>query len=192
MKLSRPNALGVFTSLVLASSACATATAVPMSAVQVFDEDSCSGAPLQVVFSPAADCSTLRPDTNCSLESQEQGLFASGNCTDDPRKFAASAFGDSPYVLVKLYTPDTNCETLEGISAYRVDNGCHPTIAAGTSFQADWSDTTPSLKLFADESCTSSPVFQLELSIDSSECIGGSMKLRVNADLSSSSTGSAN
>ncbi|KAE8983000.1 hypothetical protein PF005_g22418 [Phytophthora fragariae] len=177
----------VFASLALAALPSTTATSA-MTAVEIFDDDACSGAPLQVVFSASADCSRLTSDSNCSLEATDLGLFASGNCTDDPVAFTDAAFGDSPYVLVELYAPESNCETLEGVAAYRVDSECHPTVDAGTSFQANWDDDAPTFKLFADQACSSTPVFQFELAVDSRECYGGSMRLHVNAN-SASATG---
>ncbi|KAF1781225.1 Tr-type G domain, conserved site [Phytophthora cactorum] len=127
-----------------------------MTAVKIYDVDSCTGAPLQVVFTPTENCNSINRDTECSLEAKDLGIFASGNCTDDPRAFAAATFDDSPY-------PDTNCANLEGVAAYRVDSDCHPTIDSTTSFQADWDALTP--------------LFQFELGLDSGECVGGSIKL---------------
>ncbi|EEY53098.1 uncharacterized protein PITG_06721 [Phytophthora infestans T30-4] len=158
----------------LVASASASAN---MTAVKIFDVDSCKGAPLQVVFTPTEVCNSISRDAECSLEAKDLGIFASGSCTDDPRAFAAGTFGDFSYVMVELYSPDMNCSNLEGVAAYRVDNKCHPTIDTTTSFRAAWNGATPSFKLFADSLCTSSPLFQFDLDIDSSECVGGSMKL---------------
>ncbi|POM72455.1 Elongation factor 1-alpha [Phytophthora palmivora] len=176
MKLSRSRTLSVCTSLVLVTSA----SAASLTAVGVYDDDSCSGAPLQVVFSPTAtDCRSRRSDGGCALEAKDIGLFATGNCTDDPREFSAATFGDSPYIFVEIYAPDTDCASLEGVAAYRIDSACHRTVDAGTSFQVNWDDVSPSFKLFADGSCSSTPVLQFDLAVDSNECHGGSMKLQV-------------
>ncbi|RAW39260.1 Elongation factor 1-alpha [Phytophthora cactorum] len=173
MKLSRSRAFTVCASLVVATASSST----NMTAVKIYDVDSCTGAPLQVVFTPTENCNSINRDTECSLEAKDLGIFASGNCTDDPRAFAAATFDDSPYVMVELYSPDTNCANLEGVAAYRVDSDCHPTIDSTTSFQADWDAVTPSFKLFADSLCSSPPLFQFELGLDSGECVGGSIKL---------------
>ncbi|OWZ15605.1 Elongation factor 1-alpha [Phytophthora megakarya] len=176
MKLSRSCTLSIYSSLLLAT----CASAASLTAVGVYDDDSCSGTPLQVVFSPTAtDCSTRRPDSGCALEAKDIGLFATGNCTNDPRAFATATFGDSPYVFVEIYTPDTDCQSLEGVAAYRIDSACHRTVDAGTSFQVQWDDVSPSFKLFADGSCSSTPQLQFDLEVDSNECHGSSMKLYV-------------
>lgn len=178
MKLSQPTTLATLALAALPSTIAASA----FTAVKIFDDDSCSGAPLQVVFSASADCSSLTNDTDCSLEATDLGLLP-GQLHRRPVAFAATAFGDAPYILVELYAPDSNCETLEGVTAYRVDSECHPTVDAGTSFQADWDSDAdaPTFKLFADQTCSSEPVFQLELAADSSECYAGSFKIQVNA-----------
>ncbi|KAG7378712.1 hypothetical protein PHYPSEUDO_009751 [Phytophthora pseudosyringae] len=176
MKLSRSRVLGACTAVLLAASA---ALATNMTAVQVYDDASCSGAPLQVVFTPTADCSSVAADADCSLEAQELGIFASAGCTNDPHAFAATAFGGSAYVLVEVHRPDTNCDGLEGVAAYRIDSACHPTVDAGASFQVDWAGGAPSFKLFTDAACSAAPIFELDLAVDSSECVGGSMKLQV-------------
>ncbi|KAL4166475.1 hypothetical protein KRP22_013733 [Phytophthora ramorum] len=178
MQFCRSSALSALTALLLLGSASAT----NMTAVQVFDEDSCTGTPLQVVFTPTTDCGSVTPATNCSLEAEELALYASGACTSDPRTFAAAAFGDARYALVELHRPDSNCDALEGVAAYRIDSECHATIDAGTSFQVDWShDTAPTFKLFADASCSSTPMFEIALTVGSDECFGGSLKLFVAA-----------
>ncbi|GMF50101.1 unnamed protein product [Phytophthora fragariaefolia] len=185
MKLSR----AVATAAWAVASLPTTGATSAMAAVEIFDGDSCSGAPLQIVFSPCTDCSRLSADLDCSLEAKDLGLFASGSYTDDPTAFSAAAFGASPFVLVELYTPETNCETLEGVAAYRLDSVCHPTVDAGTSFQVDWDGATPTFKLFADQSCSSTtPTYELDLAIDGGECIGGSMRLRVNVSDSASTS----
>ncbi|ETM46736.1 hypothetical protein F442_08634 [Phytophthora nicotianae P10297] len=173
MKLSRSRAFIACTSLLLATASSST----NMTAVKTYDVDSCTGAPLQVVFTPTEDCSSINRNAECSLEAKDLGIFASGSCTDDPRAFSAATFDDFPYVVVELHTPDTNCAKLEGVAAYRVDSECHPTIDTSTSFQADWDGVTPSFKLFADSLCSSFPLFDFELDVDSGECVGGSMKL---------------
>uniref|UniRef100_H3GG72 Uncharacterized protein n=1 Tax=Phytophthora ramorum TaxID=164328 RepID=H3GG72_PHYRM len=148
MQFCRSSALSALTALLLLGSASAT----NMTAVQVFDEDSCTGTPLQVVFTPTTDCGSVTPATNCSLEAEELALYASGACTSDP------------------------------LAAYRIDSECHATIDAGTSFQVDWShDTAPTFKLFADASCSSTPMFEIALTVGSDECFGGSLKLFVAA-----------
>ncbi|ETO75681.1 hypothetical protein F444_08760 [Phytophthora nicotianae P1976] len=162
MKLSRSRAFIACTSLLLATASSST----NMTAVKTYDVDSCTGAPLQVVFTPTEDCSSINRNAECSLEAKDLGIFAS-----------AATFDDFPYVVVELHTPDTNCAKLEGVAAYRVDSECHPTIDTSTSFQADWGGVTPSFKLFADSLCSSFPLFDFELDVDSGECVGGSMKL---------------
>jgi hypothetical protein len=169
----------MLTGMLLATSVSAASN---MTAIEVYDDDSCTGAPLQIVFTPTDDCSSLTEDTNCSAEAQEMALFASGGCTDDPYAFAASTFAASPYVLVELHRPETNCTSLEGVAVYRLDGACHPTVDAGTSFQMDWDGVAPTLKLFSDAMCSSTPMFQLDLSIDSGECLGGSMRLFVSSE----------
>ncbi|KAL3663944.1 hypothetical protein V7S43_010833 [Phytophthora oleae] len=171
-------AMGVCTGLLLAAFASTSEANASMTVVQVYDEDSCSGAPLQLVFTPTTDCSSASA-ASCSLEAQDLGLFASAGCTEDPHEFAASAMGESPYVLVEIHRPDTNCDGLEGVAAYRADSGCHPTVESGTSFQVDWDGASPSFKLFDDAACSSTPIFQLNLASDSSECVDGSIKLKV-------------
>ncbi|KAK1934623.1 hypothetical protein P3T76_011232 [Phytophthora citrophthora] len=172
-------AVGVCTGLLLATFASINASEAntSMTVVQVYDEESCSGAPLQLVFTPTTDCSSSSSDA-CSLEEEDLGLFASAGCTKDPQEFAADALGESPYVLVEIHRSDSNCDGLEGVTAYRVDSGCHPTVESGTSFQVDWDDVSPSFKMFEDASCSSTPTYQLNLARDSSECVDGSIKLK--------------
>ncbi|KAG1692313.1 hypothetical protein DVH05_025483 [Phytophthora capsici] len=171
-------AVAVCTGLLLAASVSNASDAnTSMTVVQVYDEEACSNTPLQLVFTPTSDCSSTSSAT-CSLEEEDLGLFASAGCTKDPDEFAADALGESPYVLVEIHRPDTNCDGLEGVTAYRADSGCHPTVESGTSFQVDWDGNSPSFKIFDDALCSSTPIYELNLAGDSSECVDGSIKLK--------------
>lgn len=167
----------ILCSLLLATNCIAT----NMTVVRVYDVDSCTGVPLQAVFTPSNDCTIIESPSDCSDKARDMGIFASGNCTDDPRSFASATFQDFPFVLVELYTSDTNCSSLEGVAAYRVDDNCHPTIDASISFRADRKDETSSFTLYDDSLCSSMPLFQHELS--GNECVSGSFKLYAVPDL---------
>ncbi|RLN49791.1 hypothetical protein BBJ29_004305, partial [Phytophthora kernoviae] len=163
-----------FTTLLVAS---ATTASPNMTAVSIFDDGSCSDAPIQVVFNPLDDCSNITANAECSVEAEDLGLYASASCTTDPREFTSAAFGDTQFVLVEIYTPYTDCSELEGVAAYRIDSDCHPTLDASTSFRVIWDDETPTMSLFADTDCNSFPMFEFELptsEIDANECYGDS------------------
>ncbi|GMF15770.1 unnamed protein product [Phytophthora lilii] len=121
-----------------------------LTAVVVYDNDFCSGIPVEITFTQYFKCQAEISPT-CKQDSDNQ--YSISSCTRDYFGLTKSAFGDEiPHVVVEDFL-DQRCELLQRSTVYIADGTCHSSID-GTSFQATLgSDSSVTITLFSDAAC---------------------------------------
>ncbi|GMF21738.1 unnamed protein product [Phytophthora fragariaefolia] len=109
----------------------------PMSskAVTIYYDTSCAESPLQVVVTNELACSPPATSSCRAASTRSSTIFQDQECIDDVIAFAATKFGNIPYLVVENYVNETECGIQLGAVVYRADGECYDSIADGTSFR---------------------------------------------------------
>ncbi|EGZ10500.1 hypothetical protein PHYSODRAFT_337312 [Phytophthora sojae] len=123
-----------------------------LTAVAVYDDNTCSGSPSQLKFSQDFACQSSA-DAPC--QSAGGSHFSVSGCASDFFGYAATAFGaDTPYLVVEDFA-NPWCNDVEFVTIYTANGVCHTNADDQTSFRAtiNTADSTASITTFSDPAC---------------------------------------
>ncbi|KAE9333506.1 hypothetical protein PR003_g13989 [Phytophthora rubi] len=124
-----------------------------LTAVAIYDDNTCSSTPTQLRFSQDFACLGTA-DAPCQV--YDNSRFSTSGCTDDFLGYSAAVFGtDTPYVIIEDF-PNSWCGNVENVTVYHADGACHTSADGTTSFRATVStaDYTANLTMYSDPTCT--------------------------------------
>ncbi|EGZ10477.1 hypothetical protein PHYSODRAFT_442512, partial [Phytophthora sojae] len=104
-------------------------------ATLVYDVKDCKSAPVEFTVQPVGRCSASTIAACQKIDFWSSALYQASDCVEDVAEFAASKFGNVPYLIVENYAADTNCQTLKTAVVYKADGKCYPRVSDGTYFK---------------------------------------------------------
>ncbi|RLN06480.1 hypothetical protein BBJ28_00019562 [Nothophytophthora sp. Chile5] len=127
----------------------------PMTAVAVYEDDTCSKAPVKLQFTQGFACAADLNSTISTCKADGSALYSLSNCTSDYSGVAASTFGSStPYLIMEEFFDW--CGRVVNVTVYKADGSCHANPDDVTSFRVTLEpDSTATITTYDDTYCSS-------------------------------------
>ncbi|KAE9178489.1 hypothetical protein PF005_g24061 [Phytophthora fragariae] len=112
----------------------------PMNVITVYEDSSCSGAPVKLTMTQGFVCDAERDPSSAECRPDGTSHSSVSSCTSDYNELPATAFGNNTSYLVVEEFSNYYCGTVDSVTVYVVDSACHTNADDATSFRADCAD----------------------------------------------------
>ncbi|KAJ8571731.1 hypothetical protein ON010_g5099 [Phytophthora cinnamomi] len=106
-----------------------------MTAVAVYEDDSCSETPVGIKFTRDFVCGASQDPFRTVCGSDGATLYSISSCTYDYAGLSSTVFGNNtPYIVVEEFS-DMQCNYAQNVTVYIADGVCHSNVDDATSFK---------------------------------------------------------
>ncbi|RLN15374.1 hypothetical protein BBJ28_00007890 [Nothophytophthora sp. Chile5] len=128
----------------------------PMTAVAVYEDNTCSEAPVKLRFTQGFACAAQQDPGKSMCQADGNAHYSFSNCTRDYSGVAAATFGNnSPHLIMEEFA-DRWCGQVTNVTVFKADGFCHINTDDTTSFKVTiMADNTATITTYDDPDCSS-------------------------------------